>query len=106
MSPALVPCPSFGTHRIHRNDESRILVVDSLMLKFTPIEYRVLLSLLSGRAVADAHLAREVFSCEADRSVQKNLDKHIDKIRSKLQLVGLGVHRVSKYGYVLLAVPV
>ena len=71
-----------------------------------PWEYRLLLPLLSGQAVADAHLVREAFSCEVDRSVQKNLDKHIDKIRTKLQLVGLGVHRVSKYGYVLLAVPV
>ena len=106
MSSALVPCLSFGTHRIYRNDESRILVVDSLMIKFTPIEYRLLLSLLSGRAVADAHLAREAFLCEVDQSVQKNLDKHIDKMRIKLQLVGLGVHRVSRYGYVLLAVPV
>jgi hypothetical protein len=91
---------------MYRNDESKILIVDSLMLKFTPVEYRLLLALLSGQAVADAHLAREAFSCELDRSVQKNLDKHIDKIRAKLQLAGLAVHRVSKYGYVLLAVPV
>ncbi len=106
MSSALVPCLSIGTHRIYRNDESRILVVDSLMMKFTPIEYRLLLSLLSGQAVADSHLAQEALMCELDRSVQKNLEKHIDKIRTKLQLVGLGVHRVSKYGYVLLAIPV
>lgn len=106
MSSVLVPCLSIGTHRIQRNDESRILVVDSLIIKFTPIEYRLLLSLLSGQAVADSNLAREALSCELDRSVQKNLDKHIDKIRSKLQLTGLGVHRVSKYGYILLAVPV
>ncbi len=106
MSSTLVPCLSIGTHHIYRNDESRILVVDALMMKFTPIEYRLLLSLLSGQAVTDSHLAQEAFSCEVDRSVQKNLDKHIDKIRTKLQLAGLGVHRVSKYGYVLLAVPV
>ena len=106
MSSALISCLSIGTHRMYRNDESKILIVDSLMLKFTPIEYRLLLALLSGQAVADAHLAREAFSCEVDRSVQKNLDKHIDKIRAKLQLAGLAVHRVSKYGYVLLAVPV
>ena len=91
---------------MYRNDENRILVIDSLMLKFTSIEYRLLLSLLSGQAVADSHLAREALMCELDRSVQKNLDKHIDKMRTKLQLAGLGVHRVSKYGYVLLAVPV
>ena len=71
-----------------------------------PWEYRLLLSLLSGRVVVDAHLVREAFSCKVDRSVQKNLDKHIDKMRTKLQLAALGVHRVSKYGYVLLAVPV
>ena len=82
------------------------MVVDSLMIKFTPIEYRLLLSLLGGQAMADSDLVREAFSCELDRSVQKNLDKHIDKIRTKLQLAGLGLHRVSKYGYVLLAVPV
>ena len=106
MSSALVPCLPIGTHRIHRNDESRILIVDSLMIKFTPIEYRLLLPLLSERAVADASLAREALSCELDRSVQKNLDKHIDKIRGKLQPAGLSVHRVSKYGYLLLAIPV
>ncbi len=103
MSSALVPCLSIGTHHIYRNDETRILIVDSLMIKFTPTEYRLLLSLLSGRVVTDSHLARECFSCELDQGVQKNLDKHIDKIRGKLQLAGLGVHRVSKYGYVLLA---
>ena len=106
MSSALVPCPSIGTHRIQRNDENRILVVDSLMIKFTPIEYRLLLSLLSGQVVADSNLAREALACKLDRSVRKNLDKHIDKMRSKLQLAGLGLHRVSKYGYVLLAIPV
>jgi DNA-binding response OmpR family regulator len=106
MSSALISCLSIGTHCIYRNDESRILVVDPLMMKFTPIEYRLLLSLLSGQAEADSNLSREAFSCELDRSIQKNLDKHIDKIRSKLRLAGLGVHRVSKYGYVLLAVPV
>ncbi len=106
MSSALIPCLSIGTHRIYRNDECRILVVDWLMIKFTPIEYRLLLCLLSGGAVTDADLAREALSYELDRSAQKNLDKHIDKIRSKLQLAGLCVHRVSKYGYVLLAVPV
>jgi DNA-binding response OmpR family regulator len=106
MPSALIPCLSIGVHRIQRNDESRILVVDSLMIKFTPIEYRLLLSLLSGQPVADPKLVREAFACELDRSVQKNLDKHIDKIRSKLQLAELSVHRVSKYGYVLLAIPV
>lgn len=106
MSSALVPCPSIGTHRIQRNDENRILVVDSLMIKFTPIEYRLLLPLLSGQVVVDSNLAREALACKLDRSVQKNLDKHIDKMRSKLQLAGLGVPRVSKYGYVLLAIPV
>ena len=103
MSSALVPCLSIGTHHIQRNDECRILVVDALMIRFAPTEYQLLLSLLSGQAVADSHLAREAFSCELDRSVQKNLDKHIDKMRTKLQLAGFGVHRVSKYGYVLLA---
>ena len=84
MSSALVSCLSIGTHRIYRNDESRILVIDSLMIKFTPIEYRLFMSLLGGQAVADSHLAREAFSCTWDRSVQKNLDKHIDKMRIKL----------------------
>ncbi len=106
MSSAIVPCPSIGTHRIQRNDENRILVVDSLMIKFTPTEYRLLLSLLSGQVVADSNLVREALVCKLDRSVRKNLDKHIDKMRSKMQLAGLGVYRVSKYGYVLLAIPV
>jgi DNA-binding response OmpR family regulator len=103
ISSELVSCPSIGTRRIYRNDESGILIVDSLIIKFTPIEYQLLLSLLSGHPVADSQLAREAFSCELDRSTQKRLNKHIDKIRNKLQLAGLSIHRVSRYGYLLLA---
>ena len=103
MSSALLSCPSIGTHRIQRNDINRILIIDNIMVRFTPIEYRLLVHLLNGQAVSDVELIKAAFGSEAAISARENLDKHIDKMRSKLQPSGLNIHRVAKYGYVLLA---
>lgn len=102
MSSKLISCPSIGTHRIQRNDESRALIVDDLLIKFTPIQYQLLLLLLEGLPASDIHLVKTVFSNDLDSSARENLDKHIDKMLSKLRPSGLNIHRVGKYGYVLL----
>lgn len=104
MSSELVACPSIGTHSIRRSDKNRTVVIDSLLLRFSPTEYLLLKLLLSGQAVSEVYLIQEAFSCEMSPSVRENLDKHIDKIRSKLRPSGLDVRRVTKYGYILLAV--
>ncbi len=84
MSSTLIPCPSIGTHIIQRSDASRALIIDNLMIRFTPTEYRLLLPLLNGQAVSDVELIQKAFGSRMDMSMRENLDKHIDKMRSKL----------------------
>jgi len=105
MSSPLLSCPSIGTHRIQRNDINRVLIVDNIMIRFTPIEYRLLMRLLNAQAESDVELIKAAFGPEAAVSARENIDKHIDKMRSKLLPSGLSIHRVAKYGYVLLAAP-
>jgi Response regulators consisting of a CheY-like receiver domain and a winged-helix DNA-binding domain len=103
MSKGLTPCPSIGTHQIQRNDESRVLIVDQIIVRFTPIEYQIVSLLLNTNIVNDAFIVQKVFDSEMSSSLYRNLEKHIDKLRWKLRPAGLNIHRVSKYGYVLLA---
>lgn len=89
--------------RIQRNDEARTLIVDGMLKRFTPTEYRLLVLLLEGQPIPDADLAKQVSLYEGDSRARENLDKHIDKLRCKLRTFGLSIHRVAKYGYILLA---
>ena len=101
MSSPLISCPPIGNHTLQRNDETRTLVVDNLVVQFTPTEYRLLLPLLQGQPVSDSELAQAAFSRELDTLVRNSLDKHIDNIRGKLERLGLSVYRLRRYGYVL-----
>ena len=103
MSSNLVSCSSIGTHCIQQNDKCRIVLIDSIVIKFTPTEYRLLVPLLEGWAVADAEFIQTVLTCDTNSQIYKALEKHIENIRSKLRLHGLNIHRVAKYGYLLLA---
>src|SRR5260370_12234131 len=96
-----IPCPSIGTHTLQRNDETRTVVVDNQVVQFTPTEYRVLLPLLQGQPLSDTELAQAAFSRGIDTLIRESLDKHIDKIRGKLELVGLSVYRLRRFGYIL-----
>ena len=101
MTSPLIPCPPIGAHTIHRNDESRTLLVDKQVVQLTPTEYRLLLLLLQGQPLSDADLAQAAFSRGMDSLVRESLDKHIDKIRGKLEPLGLSVYRLRRYGYIL-----
>lgn len=106
MTSTLVSCSPLGTYRIQRNDEIRALIVDSIIVRFSPKEYCLILLLLPGLPIPDIRLAVEVYSCnQMDQSLRECLDKHIDKIRSKLRPSGLDVYRIAKYGYILLVIP-
>lgn len=102
MLSLLAQCPSIGGRQISRNDICRALIIDNAIVKFTPTEYRLIALLLEGRVIADGDLIREVFACDKSHVTLKNLDRHINNIRGKLRLSGLNIHRVAKYGYVLL----
>ena len=62
MSSALITCPSIGKRRIQRNDEARALIVDGMLKRFTPTEYRLLVLLLEGQPIPDADLVKQVSS--------------------------------------------
>ena len=107
MSSLFTSYPPVGSHRVQCSDESRVVAVDAMAIKFSPIEYRLLKLLLEGQPVPvlDGKLVQVGFSCDMNSSARENLDKHIDKVRSKLRPSGLNIHRVTGYGYVLLATP-
>lgn len=106
MTSTLISCSPLGKYRIQRNDEIRALIVDSILVRFTPKEYHLILLLLPGLPMPDTRLAVEVYSCnQMDSSLRECLDKHIDKIRSKLRPSDLDVYRIAKYGYILLVIP-
>ena len=98
-------CPSFGNHRIQRNDTRRILVVDSHALRFSAKQYEALVLLVQGNVVADTELVRAVYSEELYADGSKNLEKLIRKIREQLYPVGLTIERMAKRAYILLAIP-
>jgi DNA-binding response OmpR family regulator len=101
MTSPLIRCLPIGGHAIQRNDESRTLIVDNQIVQFTPTECRLLLPLLQGQPLSDTELAQAAFSRGMDSLVRESLDKHIDKIRGKLEPVGLSVYRLRRYGYIL-----
>lgn len=105
MSSPLITCPSIGIHTIQRNDETRTLIVDNSVVQFTPTEYRLLLPLVQGQPLSDTDLAQAAFSRSIDSLVRESLDKHIDKIRGKLEPLGLSIYRLRRYGYILSIAP-
>jgi DNA-binding response OmpR family regulator len=102
VSSPLIPCSSIGKHSIQRNDENRTLIVDNVMIKFTPTEYRLIMLLIGSQVISDTDFVQIGFRCQVGTQGRVNLDKHMDNLRSKLRLSGLNIHRVAKYGYVLL----
>lgn len=103
---------TLGQHVIDRYDANRTLLIDRNLIQFTPTEYRLVVPLLNGQAITDRELAWYALQAayphmgperkaELDKWVKGNLEKHIDKIRGKLQAVSLDVHRIVRVGYIL-----
>jgi len=98
-----IESPAIGGHSIQRCDENRILVIDTtILLSFSPTEYKVLLPFLSGQPVKDDTLVNDALGFSTDTGGRANLDKYIDKLRSKLRRAELYISRVTKRGYILL----
>ncbi|QBD82569.1 response regulator transcription factor [Ktedonosporobacter rubrisoli] len=83
-----------GHQRIH---------IGNKVFTFTRTQYRLLFPLRHGLPVMYAELACKVYQCAADDKVRIAMDKHIDKIRSKLRGSGLYVYCILGYGYILLS---
>ena len=101
----------FGSLYVRRNDGQRILIVHDLkhgyetVLRFTPLEYAVLVPLLENyeRPVAASTLYQVAFASPLAPSNDRRLYRHIDRMRSKLSPLGLMIRSVNQYGYLLLA---
>ena len=104
MSSFLICCQLSGL-TLKRNDALRLVLInDDDVVAFTPVEYRLFSILLDLGMVEDRKLIEEALTINAaNKSAQKNLEKHIDNMRFKIRHTRLRICRLSKYGYVLVA---
>ena len=87
---------------IQWNSKQHSIVVGEATIELTPNEYRLLFPLRHGIPVTYAELAGLTYQYEVDKRVRAVMDKHIDRIRSKLRGTGISVYCVLHYGYLLL----
>jgi len=83
------------------NERHSIIIGDTTVM-LTATEYRLLYPLRRGAPVTYANLALEAYNYTVDEKVRTMMDKHIDRIRSKLRGTGIYVYCVLTYGYLLL----
>ena len=96
-----------------RNDLQRILIVHDLssgyeaVLRFTPLEYAVLMPLLEHfeRPVAAETLYQAAFASSHVPRDDRRLYRHIDRMRPKLSSLGIVIRSVAHHGYILLKAP-
>ncbi|MBV9688689.1 MAG: helix-turn-helix domain-containing protein [Ktedonobacteraceae bacterium] len=94
-----------GEYVIQRCDSHRVLLIDSTLVRFTPTEYELVTTLFeqSGKPVPFEQLVHRAFHCELDHDMRRLLDKHLDRIRSKLRPFSIGIYCIVRYGYILLS---
>lgn len=98
---------------VHRSDGQRILIVHDrssgheLALRFTPLEYAVLVPLIEqfGQPVAAETLYQAAFAMSHAPRDDRRLYRHIDHIRPKLSPLGMVIRSVARHGYILLKAP-
>ena len=83
-------------------DTSRhTLTIQGVKFKLTKTEYRLLYPLRHGSPLTYEELARIVYNCATDKHTRMMIDKHIDRIRSKLSDSGIYIYCILGYGYLL-----
>ncbi|GHO66638.1 hypothetical protein KSC_055300 [Ktedonobacter sp. SOSP1-52] len=98
----LEDCTKLHWLKAKRDDEHRVLVIENCLIRFSSTEYTLLCSLLKGQVVPDEVLLRALFQNEQSCTENRLLDKHMSRIRSKLKVHNIDIHRVHRYGYMLL----
>jgi DNA-binding response OmpR family regulator len=81
--------------------EQHTVVIGDTIVALTPAQYHLLSTLQHGLPVTYAALARVAYNCAIDKKVRMMMDKHIDRIRAKLQGTGVYIYCVLGYGYLL-----
>jgi DNA-binding response OmpR family regulator len=79
------------------------LIIQGVKIKLTKTEYRLLYPLRHGSPLTYEELAYTVYNCATDKHTRMMIDKHIDRIRSKLRNSGIYIYCILGYGYLLLS---
>ena len=84
--------------------EQRVLAIGGAPVRLTPLEYRLmtLLAQWPGAPISFDALSRAAFERDADPEARQALEKHMDRLRSKLRPYGATLPCVMGYGYLLL----
>lgn len=84
--------------------EQRVLAIGGAPVRLTPLEYRLmtLLARRPGAPISFDALSRAAFDRNADSEARQALEKHMDRLRSKLRPYGATLPCVMGYGYLLL----
>ena len=84
------------------NNEQHSIMIGNTTVMLTATEYRLLYPLRAGVAITYRNLALAAYNYTVDEKVRIMMDKHIDRIRSKLRGTGIYIYCVLSYGYLLL----
>jgi len=71
-------------------------------ITLTKTEYRLFYPLRHGSPLTYVELAQQAYNCDIDGHVRAMIDKHIDRIRSKMRGTGVYIYCILGYGYLLL----
>lgn len=85
-------------------DQQRLLLAAGSPIRFTLLEYRIIKPLVSpfGVPVPLKTLARAAFDSPATPTMRRAMDRHVDRMRTKLRPIGLAMLYVTNCGYLLL----
>ncbi|GHO74159.1 hypothetical protein KSD_19300 [Ktedonobacter sp. SOSP1-85] len=100
----LEDCNMFHWLQAKRDDEHRVLIIENRLIRFSSTEYTLLCSLLKGQIVPDEVLLRALFQNEQSCTENRLLDKYMSRIRSKLKVHNIDIHRIHRCGYILLSI--
>lgn len=78
------------------------LIIHGVKIRLTKTEYRLLYPLRHSSPLTYDELAHIVYNCSIDKHTRMMIDKHIDRIRSKLRNSGIYIYCILGYGYLLL----
>lgn len=84
------------------DDEQTSVVITNRILRFSPTEYKLMRLFFSHRIVQETALLEVLSLKAADINAQKLITKYINKVRSKIIVFDLRIHRIHSYGYILL----
>ncbi len=106
--PARLDSPiTLGSHALEQSAALRIILIDrQILIKLTPIEYRIFTHLLAQPRTFVSNYNLTVIALQTkggnrDRQMPQSVERHISSLRRKLKYSGLSVRRVVISGWLL-----